>query len=697
MSDNIDTLGSLRRRTFVRNSVITGAAIGSIGTVQADENEDVTTYEPPEENLEPTDIEYTNIDNARAVLYKNCPPWETEANESVLTELGVTYSVKPPREAQNIFDEDANIVVLPSTQDQQFQDAMLEAKDQITEWVQEGGTLIAHMTAIGWPCTGMWRDTFLPSNVGVVDGETFNEIEIFEPEHPVVNGLSNDDLSGWGASSHGYFENVPDDARIVYGGGDRPRDRPAYIEYEFGNGTVIATMGTLEYGYGEIDMPEVLTNELRYAAEGGEAPDGESGLSLGNLTVDSNIDQEAAQGELIEVTATAENVDEERVETGITFGFKNQSFDAVDVSLNPGETVEIFTDFDVGTTTDPGEAILGYATNPQVIDQRTPNTNYSHSDDIDNQSAQQEILPSDQNDEADILLIKDTDPWGAAGNETVLQEMGVSYTRVNRNDVEQVDFQEYQYIILPSVQDQGYYDTLESLAGRFDTYVDSGSVLIAHGCTYSGAEFADILPKNVRSVTDRNNYEEINTVDEDSPVVESLTNDDLSGWNASTHGVLENIGDNMNVVTEVQRDGQPAYVEYSYGSGSVLANVHTIEWPFASGYGTTQLLQNELTYALDGDIGGEPGGPSESVTTELIIRELGDVNHDDEVDITDAVFTQREREGRPIAGTFNPAAADLTQDDTVDAQDVQQILEKNVGNDPDIPQREPSVNNAGTR
>jgi hypothetical protein len=444
-------------------------------------------------------------------------------------------------------------------------------------------------------------------------------------------------------------------------------------------------------------VTEVLTNELRYAAEGGEAPDDESGLSLSNLTFDSNIDQEAAQGELIEVSATAENVDEERVETGITFGFKNQSFDAVDVSLNPGETVEIFTDFDVGTTTDPGEAILGYATNPQVIDQRTPNADYSHSDDIDSQSAQQEMLPSDQNDDADVLLIKDRDPWGAAGNETVLQEMGVSYTRVNRNDVEQVDFQEYQYIIIPSVQDQGYYDTLESLAGRFDTYVDSGGALIAHGCTYSGDEFADILPENVRSVTDRNNYQEINTVDEDSPVVESLTNNDLSGWNASTHGVLENIGDNMNVVTEVQRDGQPAYVEYSYGSGSVLANVHTIEWPFASDYGTTQLLQNELTYALDGDIGGEPGGPSESVTTELIIRELGDVNHDDEVDITDAVFTQREREGRPIAGTFNPAAADLTQDDTVDAQDVQQILEKNVGNDPDIPQREPSVNNAGTR
>jgi hypothetical protein len=714
MKKDTDSLSSIERRSFVRNSIIAGAALGSVGTVQADEHEEINSHEAPDRDFDQTDIEYTDVEDAEAVLYKVCPPWESSANEDVLRELGIPYSVLPPQEAQNINDE-FDIAILAATQEAQFQQAMLEARDAINEWVEQGGTLVAHMTATGWPCNGQWDAPFLPNDVTVVDGELFDQVEVLNQDHPVVEGFTAGDLSGWGSSSHGYFENLPENAQMIYGRENQPEAAPVHIEYGYGNGSVLATMAPIEYGLDNVDVP-VLFNEIRYAAVGGDAPDGDSDLSLENIAVDSNINGEAAQGESIVVSATASNDTEQTISDTVDFSFdNNRSLETIDVDLNPGATTELFAELDVGTTVEPGEIPTGFATGgaqQQTAGQLTPPEDAAPAD------AKPEIDPADTEITLDngsyIINIsaQRSDGWTFREEDTLYGELyalqGGNGSVVSSEDMSVVD--EYPPDGSPgetysaTSRTQAFGTTLE-VERRVRLDPDEPVFEIEHEITNEGDSNADSISFYQYIDYDINgaggNAGRYNVFDNGNIYQVGADGSIHSGFGSSVAPDEFDVGPFSNVRSRVL-EGNLANREEHEGdvTGALKYNLGglspgestTVTLSYAAGTSVEQI--GEL---LGAGAGGGDGDGGDAIATELIIRELGDVNHDGEISISDAVFAQRGREGRSIDGTYNPAAADLNQDGTVDTEDVQQLLEKNVGNEPDIPQREPSVDDAGTR
>ena len=126
---------------------------------------------------------------------------------------------------------------------------------KINTYIAGGGVLIAHCCDIGIGQDGDWTGLkILPgASWGVTTGQTHeysDDVRIVDPRSPIANDLSDALLSGWGYSSHGYFNTptLPEGTNVVMDiNGDSTK--PTYIVYPYGFGRVLATMQTVEWQY----------------------------------------------------------------------------------------------------------------------------------------------------------------------------------------------------------------------------------------------------------------------------------------------------------------------------------------------------------------------------------------------------------------------------------------------------------------
>ena len=711
-SDSISVTSGLSRRTVLRHSLVGGAAVGTLATsVSGDDTDnDVSSYQPPTDVGEAGSVVSEFQDDATAVLFKRCNPWETPANEIVLDELGIEYDLVALDADLETADEvvplepELDMVILPSTQDQTFYDIMSQdLRQDILEYVFAGGTLVAHMATNGWPCTGEFPHPFLPNEI-TTEGDFIEEIGVNDGDHPIVDGLTDADLSGWGASAHGHFTNLDtDEVNVIFGAREGPEAAPVCIEYPFGDGSVIATVQTAEWPFGrDAGTEALLFNELSYAV-GADAPEPpeETGLVLNDLSVESIIPGEAAQGEQIEIAATAVNRTESDITGSIDVDFDNEVIGSIDIDLDPDASVDIFAEVDVGTIVNSGNIEIGFQV--AEIDEATIEIE-SFDSSLTNSTEEVESndgapLPSKLQDDATVLLLKDQDPWGEPGNEIILSELGVPYARVNSTDFDRVmdDLEAFDVVLMPSVQGQPFVDRVIQYSSRIREYVSNGGTFVGHMALLTGAQWPQFLPDGVDTVPE--NISEVTIVDQETPIFDGLTDDDLSRWNYSTHGFFTDV--ESEDILAGRADGPnntPTYLEYQHGDGLVITTKHTVEWPFASGNGTPRLLLEELAYAVAaGDAPGVGGG--DEVSTDLLVTELGDVDHSQSIGPGDAVKTLQYINGgqEAVAGQFNPAAADLTQNESVTQADVALIQDRIVGNEVEIPQRDAETETAGTR
>ena len=245
--------------------------------VPEEEPEGPTSEDPPEE-YEPEEVEEgtygddvgTADADERALVLKDCNPWMTTANEDVLGGRGVTYDVRNSESLPNIDLDEYGVVVVPSGQSQSYVDQLVEEKEKLAAYVESGGTLVAHAAFSAWACSADWETSYLPGGVMPVRVSGFfenNALERLDSGHPVVSGLSDDDLSFWWSSTQGYLTGLPDRATRVVGiQGDEAR--PTYVEYTYGNGVVLATMQTIEWPWqSSWGTRRLLRNDLAYAFE----------------------------------------------------------------------------------------------------------------------------------------------------------------------------------------------------------------------------------------------------------------------------------------------------------------------------------------------------------------------------------------------------------------------------------------------
>ncbi|KFI35207.1 hypothetical protein HX99_06520 [Peptococcaceae bacterium SCADC1_2_3] len=228
-----------------------------------------------------------------ALLIQDTAPWGLDADEAVLNEFGIAYDLinSASLAAHNL--NGYKFIMYASDQPTSYYQNIAANLAKIEAYVSGGGLLLAHSCDGGWN-GGYWGGlNILPGNVAHLDywdgGQYGSQaIHILDPAHGVVVGdgtftLTDAYLSGWNWSTHGIFTDLVPEAKplspeinqvMVSNEGDGG-DGPTYIDYNYGNGKVLATMQTIEWGYA-IGCPELLRNEVRFARQWeAEAPEWE--------------------------------------------------------------------------------------------------------------------------------------------------------------------------------------------------------------------------------------------------------------------------------------------------------------------------------------------------------------------------------------------------------------------------------------
>ncbi len=176
-------------------------------------------------------------------------------------------------------------IIIPSAQNQNFYDRLFPGgmiDSNLEAWVLSGGVLLANLAdhATGPGRGGNWdRDLFVGGVQHRLAGA--DDVNIANATHPIITGAvpcpsgncgaivdegQLTDLDGWGFSTHGFFTNLPWGTTVIL---VDSANRPVMIEYQYGNGVVVATLTASEWMYagnfgGLSRNRKLLANEIAY-------------------------------------------------------------------------------------------------------------------------------------------------------------------------------------------------------------------------------------------------------------------------------------------------------------------------------------------------------------------------------------------------------------------------------------------------
>jgi hypothetical protein len=215
--------------------------------------------------------------SATALLIEDVVPWAYDSDALALNQLGISYDLTHSWNLQSANLAEYKFIILASDQPTSTYVNIANNIAQIDSYVSNGGVYVAHACDEGWS-VGDWSGLqIMPGGVTHVTGYYTMYIHITDQQSPIVAGLDDAYFAGWGYSAHGYFTNVPPDADVVMvtetylGSGVPDPNKPTYIVYSYGSGKVLATMQTIEWGWGGVYWwvggfrKEFLLNEISYA------------------------------------------------------------------------------------------------------------------------------------------------------------------------------------------------------------------------------------------------------------------------------------------------------------------------------------------------------------------------------------------------------------------------------------------------
>ena len=232
-----------------------------------------------------------------------------------------------------------------------------------------------------------------------------------------------------------------------------------------------------------------------------------------------------------------------------------------------------------------------------------------------------------------VLLIQDITPWasqtnhdpnGADANELMTQQEG--FCMINSNQVETTNLARFTEIIIPSAQDQAYYDNLfpdGTILSEISSWVQDGGVLSANLADCASAPGAgggwssSACTSTASSYTFVGGVQHIGSFSDDNDIASSsspvVTGDngqtnggqigddgcltDLDCWGFSSHSYFTNLPSDTTVI--LTEPNGPVFIEYRHGDGLVIATTTSIEWRydyFQTNFQNLKLLANEIGY-----------------------------------------------------------------------------------------------------
>lgn len=193
-----------------------------------------------------------------------------------------------------------------------------------------------------------------------------------------------------------------------------------------------------------------------------------------------------------------------------------------------------------------------------------------------------------------VCVFKDVNAWGSTSVEALLLAGGMPYAVHTSAEFGTLDFSAFGLIVVSSDQNQTFYDNYAANAAKFTDYVVAGGTLFFSACDQgwnSGQLNAPLPGGMVYSA----NYEYYNDIlNPCHPTVQGVSNPFFGTY--ASHGGFSNVPAGAEVIAAAQVTGMPTLVEYTLGSGVVLASALTLEIAYDWGWDSGQILANSLPY-----------------------------------------------------------------------------------------------------
>ncbi|KKL91765.1 hypothetical protein LCGC14_1891420, partial [marine sediment metagenome] len=220
-----------------------------------------------------------------------------------------------------------------------------------------------------------------------------------------------------------------------------------------------------------------------------------------------------------------------------------------------------------------------------------------------------------------VAIFRDNFPWNVNATEPILEKYNISYTIYNSLDFGNVDLSSFNKVILASEQVQTFYDRLAGNVSWFEDYAANGGVLELHTVDrkgnpsyHNGTWNAYLYPGGINKTY---NVEFVNN-SMNMPLHPIL----LKPFTMNESQIDGYIGGVFTVYPVDAREilhgptADPILIEFSYGSGYIIASTQTLEWN-ANWGGSQQLYENIILYnPLDYDYSISITAPFSSTSWE---------------------------------------------------------------------------------
>ena len=198
-----------------------------------------------ENNMESQILVVFNQITGPVAIFRNLLPWSMNVTEPILDMYNINYTVYDSSDIGIVDLSPFEKVIIASDQDQTFYNTLGFYTPWFESYATNGGILEIHAADWGWN-GGTWDGLYLmPGGFDQVHGGLYN-ITINQPLHPVLS-YPHIITDTSGDSAHGYFDTYPGISEKILLDGNTLA--PVFLELDYGEGTILITMQTLEYSY----------------------------------------------------------------------------------------------------------------------------------------------------------------------------------------------------------------------------------------------------------------------------------------------------------------------------------------------------------------------------------------------------------------------------------------------------------------
>ena len=171
------------------------------------------------------------------LIFRDKSSWDRITDfENVLSELGCSYVVRESNAMADLDFSPYDVIIIPGFQSRDYYNNYINSEERFNAFTAKGGVLLLELNP------GISTSFSLPGDVTMTRSLAL-ENEIIASDHPIFFPLFGKRRVWARHASSGYFQNIPEKANILAvetDGVNELADRPTFIEYLHGSGSVIA-------------------------------------------------------------------------------------------------------------------------------------------------------------------------------------------------------------------------------------------------------------------------------------------------------------------------------------------------------------------------------------------------------------------------------------------------------------------------